>query len=186
MQFFAYNLSGKHFNPTSCGVIRNQRSKIRRSNITSTAGCPFRKISKFECRVIKHARNKLALQTKSNLVRKISLLAHTLGLKAGQARTARDDKVYFIQNPTITQILAKLLRHFPNPKLRKIRPILLYGRVLYTRYPIVARRAWPTGCSAFRPSASREQRYLVYKAVSCEQISFVDNLSCQNYFKPTS
>ena len=39
--FFAYNWSGKHFNPTSCGVIRNQRSKIRRSNITSTAGCPF-------------------------------------------------------------------------------------------------------------------------------------------------
>ena len=36
-------------------------------------------------------------------------------------------------------------------------------RCLYTRYPIVARRAWPTGCSAFRPSASREQRYLAYK-----------------------
>ena len=35
---------------------------------------------------------------------------------------------------------------------------------LYTRYPIVARRAWPT---AFRPSASREQRYLAYnKSVS--------------------
>ena len=31
---------------------------------------------------------------------------------------------------------------------------------LYTRYPIVARRAWPAG---FRPSASREQRYLAYK-----------------------
>ena len=30
---------------------------------------------------------------------------------------------------------------------------------LYTIYPIVARRAWP----AFRPSASREQRYLAYK-----------------------
>ena len=57
MQFFAYNLSGKHFNPTSCGVIRNQRSKIRRSIIISTAGCPFIKISKFECRVIKHARS---------------------------------------------------------------------------------------------------------------------------------
>ena len=56
MQFFAYNLSGKHFTLTSCGVIRNQRSKIRRSNIISTARCPFRKISKFECRVIKHAR----------------------------------------------------------------------------------------------------------------------------------
>ena len=39
--FFAYYLSGKHFNPTSCGLIRNQRSKIRRSNITSTSGCPF-------------------------------------------------------------------------------------------------------------------------------------------------
>ena len=35
--------------------------------------------------------------------------------------------------------------------------------ILYTRYPIVARRAWPAGCSAFRPSASREQRYLAYK-----------------------
>ena len=23
-------------------------------------------------------------------------------------------------------------------------------------------RAWPSGCSAFRPSASREQRYLAY------------------------
>ena len=30
---FAHNLSGKHFNPTSCGVIRNQRSEI-----TSTFG----------------------------------------------------------------------------------------------------------------------------------------------------
>ena len=51
-------LPGKHLNPTSCGVIRNQRSKIRRSNISSTAGRPFWKISKFECRlrVIKHAR----------------------------------------------------------------------------------------------------------------------------------
>ena len=38
-------------------TLRNQRSKIRRSNIISTAGCPFRKISKFECRVIKHARD---------------------------------------------------------------------------------------------------------------------------------
>ena len=33
------------------------------------------------------------------------------------------------------------------------------GLMLYTRYSIVARRAWP----AFRPSASREQRYLAYK-----------------------
>ena len=66
--------------------------------------------------------------------------------------------------------------------------------VLYTRYPIVARaiglaaaefvykipyrraRAWPSGCSAFRPSASREQRYLAYNCrvrarakVSCIQ-----------------
>ena len=81
-------------------------------------------------KVILHA-NKLALQTKSNLVRKISLLvAHTLGLKAGQARTASDDKVSCIQNPTITQILAKLLTHLPNPKLVKIRPIFLYGRVM--------------------------------------------------------
>ena len=38
---------------------------------------------------------------------------------------------------------------------------------LYTRYPIVARRAWPVGCSAFRPSASREQRYLAYNHVTC-------------------
>ena len=36
--FFAYNFSGKHFNPTSCGVIRNQRSKIRRLNIMLTSG----------------------------------------------------------------------------------------------------------------------------------------------------
>ena len=28
-QFFAYNSSGLHFYPTSCGVIRNQRRKIR-------------------------------------------------------------------------------------------------------------------------------------------------------------
>ena len=35
---------------------------------------------------------------------------------------------------------------------------------MYTRYPIVARLAWPTtACSAFRPSVSREQRYLAYK-----------------------
>ena len=33
---------------------------------------------------------------------------------------------------------------------------------LYTIYPIVA-RAWPSGCSALRPSASREQMYLAYK-----------------------
>ena len=51
-QFFAYNFSGKHFNPTSCGVIRNQRSKIRRLNIMLTSEGPFRKILKFECRLI--------------------------------------------------------------------------------------------------------------------------------------
>ena len=33
---------------------------------------------------------------------------------------------------------------------------------LYKRYPIVARRAWP--------SASREQRYLAYKAYICSNI----------------
>ena len=38
---------------------------------------------------------------------------------------------------------------------------------LYTRYPIVARRAWPAGCLAFRPSASREQRYLADKYNPC-------------------
>ena len=59
---------------------------------------------------------KLALQTKSNFARKMSLLARTFGLKAGQARTVRDDKVSCIQNPAITQILAKLLKHLPNPK----------------------------------------------------------------------
>ena len=37
---------------------------------------------------------------------------------------------------------------------------LIDSGCLYTRYPIVARRARP----AFRPSASREQRYLAYKA----------------------
>ena len=51
-QFFAYNFSGKHFNPTSCGVIRNQRSKIRRLIVRLTSGGPFLKILKFECRVI--------------------------------------------------------------------------------------------------------------------------------------
>ena len=51
-QFFAYNFAVKHFNPTSWGVIRNQRSKIRRLNIILTSGGPFRKILKFECRVI--------------------------------------------------------------------------------------------------------------------------------------
>ena len=51
-QFLAHNFSEKHFNPTSCGVIRNQRSKILRFYIISTIGGPFRKISKFECRVI--------------------------------------------------------------------------------------------------------------------------------------
>ena len=38
MQFFAHNLSGKHLNPTLRGVIRNQRSKIRRSNTTTMPG----------------------------------------------------------------------------------------------------------------------------------------------------
>ena len=46
------------------------------------------------------------------------------------------------------------------PRLKASRPSAC---IHYTRYPIVARRAWPTGCSAFRPSASREQRYLAYK-----------------------
>ena len=32
-QFLAHNFSEKHFNTTSCGVIRNQRSKIRRYDI---------------------------------------------------------------------------------------------------------------------------------------------------------
>ena len=88
MQFFAYNLSVKHFSPTSCGAIRNQRSKIRRSNITSTAcrvlvyKIPYRRarawplgrvrraskgilhtsrvpfLKNLECRVIKHARER--------------------------------------------------------------------------------------------------------------------------------
>ena len=49
---FAHYLSGKHFNTTSCGVIRNQRSKKREFNIILSAGGHFRKISKFECRVI--------------------------------------------------------------------------------------------------------------------------------------
>ena len=53
--------------------------------------------------------NQLALHNKSNLVRK-------LGLNAGQARTARDDRVSCIQNPTISQILAKLFKHLPNPE----------------------------------------------------------------------
>ena len=47
--------------------------------------------------------------------------------------------------------------------------------------PIVARRAWPTG-SAFRPSASREQRCLAYKRLACMQDTFArardDRVSC--------
>ena len=41
----------------------------------------------------------------------------------------------------------------------------------YLVYKIPYRRAWPTGCigSAFKPSASREQRYLAYNRVSCIQ-----------------
>ena len=67
-QFLAHNFSDNHFNLTSCGVIRNQRSKIRRFNIVSTTGGPFRKISKFECRVIKHARIFLILYTRYHIV----------------------------------------------------------------------------------------------------------------------
>ena len=32
------------------------------------------------------------------------------------------------------------------------------------KIPYRRARAWPSGCSAFRPSASREQRYLAYNA----------------------
>ena len=31
------------------------------------------------------------------------------------------------------------------------------------KIPYRRARAWPSGCIAFRPSASREQRYLAYK-----------------------
>ena len=84
---------------------------------TWPSGCnsAFRQSARALSKVILHA-NKLALQTKSNLVRKISLLACTLGLKAGQARNERDDKISCIKNPTVTQILARLLMHLPNPK----------------------------------------------------------------------
>ena len=37
-QFFADILSGNHYNPTACWMIRNLRSKIRRSNIIVTDG----------------------------------------------------------------------------------------------------------------------------------------------------
>ena len=44
-------------------------------------------------------------------------------------------------------------------------PIFMDKNVhLYTRYPIVARAL---GLAAFRPSASREQRYLAYKMYTC-------------------
>ena len=47
----------------SCGVIRNQRSKIQCNRYMSTVRGPFRKISKIDCRlrvrVIKHARIKI-------------------------------------------------------------------------------------------------------------------------------
>ena len=39
---FANNLSGKHFYPTSCGVIQNQRKKIRRLKIITTARNHFK------------------------------------------------------------------------------------------------------------------------------------------------
>ena len=51
-KYFANKLSGKHFNLTSCGVNWDQRSKIRIFSVISTSGGAFRKISKFQCRVI--------------------------------------------------------------------------------------------------------------------------------------
>ena len=54
--FFAYNSSGKHFNPGSCGVFRNQRSKLCRFILFRITGGPFAKNCNFECIVILHAR----------------------------------------------------------------------------------------------------------------------------------
>ena len=51
-QFFANISPGEHFNPMSWGVIRNQRSKIHRLELVSTARGPSRKILKVDCRVI--------------------------------------------------------------------------------------------------------------------------------------
>ena len=64
IQVFADNL---FFNLRSSGVIRNQRSKILWSSIISTVVGPFRKISQFVCRVIKHAR--------------LNILKHKISLK---------------------------------------------------------------------------------------------------------
>ena len=36
-------------------------------------------------------------------------------------------------------------------------------KILVYKIPYRRARAWTGGCSAFRPSASREQRYLAYK-----------------------
>ena len=51
MQFFAYNLSGKHFNPTSCGVIRDQRSKIHSIKYNDNFNCRVPFLKNLEIRV---------------------------------------------------------------------------------------------------------------------------------------
>ena len=53
---------------------------------------------------------------------------------------------------------------------------LVIVQLLYTRYPIVARAL---GLAAFRPSASREQRYLAYKS-SCSWTNKKVQLSWTN------
>ena len=51
--------------------------------------------------------------------------------------------------------------------------IQLHGLALYTRYPIVA-----LGLPAFRPSASREQRYLAYiQGLACTNIKILATIT---------
>ena len=54
--------------------------------------------------------------------------------------------------------------------------------ILYTRYPIVARHAWPAGCiGCFRPNASRGQRYLAYKRFCRPLELFISTLNWPSY-----
>ena len=149
--FFAYNWSGKHFNPMSCGVIRNQRSKIRRSNISSTTGCLFRKISKFDCRVIKHARD----DTVTSIISCI---------------------LYYIQNITILYTIKCILinqrcRRVPllNFKIIILIATRLAGELVY-RIPYRRTRAWPLGRVCARAKVSCIQRVSLLGAVIVNQI----------------
>ena len=56
--------------------------------------------------------------------------------------------------------------------------------IIVYKIPYRRARAWPSGCSAFRPSASREQRYLAYKNNnSFNEIKQIENIldNCSSY-----